>query len=157
MGNKRSLDWNVTISIYEHFCEKLLVTRFHHCYLLRRFSSNELLVDLLGPRRHSEGRLDLFVVFTGEPKLNILVTEFRFEESSESSQPICRNSRKDPRWIVKTKLQDILYIYFFFYRNMGFPPKLGILTSKYLVPIETKPTFRFQEPFQWLWPLLGIL
>ncbi len=57
-------------------------------YLLRRFCFDELLINLLGSWGHSEWRLDLLVVLTGEPELNILIAVFGFEKVAKSSQSI---------------------------------------------------------------------
>lgn len=46
--------------------------------LFWRFCFNELLINLLGLWGHPKWRLDLFVVLTGQPELNILIAIFRF-------------------------------------------------------------------------------
>lgn len=58
--------------------------------LFRRFCFNELLINLLGSWGHSEWRLDLFVVLTREPELNVLVAVFGLEKVAKSSQSIFR-------------------------------------------------------------------
>lgn len=57
-------------------------------YLFRRFCFDELLINLLGSWGHSEWRLNLLVVLTGEPELNILIAVFGFEKVAKSSQSI---------------------------------------------------------------------
>lgn len=57
-------------------------------YLFGRFRLDELLVDFLGPRRHSERGLDSLVVLAGEPELDVLVAVLRFQEAAKSRQPI---------------------------------------------------------------------
>lgn len=63
-------------------------------YLFGRFCFDELLINLLGSRGHSEWWFDLLVILTGEPELDILVAVFRFEKASKSSQSIWGNTKQ---------------------------------------------------------------
>lgn len=57
-------------------------------YLSWCLDINELLEDLVGFRHKLGGALDFFVLFTGHPKLDILVTELCLEKCAERRQPI---------------------------------------------------------------------
>lgn len=49
-------------------------------YLSHGLSLNVPFEDLFGPGGHSEGRLDLLIVLTHEPKLNVFVAELGLQE-----------------------------------------------------------------------------
>lgn len=49
---------------------------------------DEVLIDLLGLGGHLHGVLDLLEVLAGCPELNVLITELRLQEATESSHTI---------------------------------------------------------------------
>lgn len=57
-------------------------------YLSGSVSLDVAFEDLPGPGRHPEGRPDLLVILTHQPKLNVLVAELRLEEGLEHLYPI---------------------------------------------------------------------
>lgn len=55
-------------------------TSKHYTYLSRCFSLNVAFEDLFGPGGHLEGGLNLFVVLTHQPELNVLIAELRLQK-----------------------------------------------------------------------------
>lgn len=84
-------------------------------YLFRRFCFDKLLINLLGSWRHSEWRLNLLVVLTGEPELNILIAVFRFQKVAKSGQPIWgkhkKHSQRELQTTLLVSLKKDIYIY----------------------------------------------
>lgn len=66
-------------------CAHPSATRTH---LLRSLRLDEFLIDLLCPLCHLSRRLDLLVVLTGKPELEVLLTELRLQETFEIGKGI---------------------------------------------------------------------
>lgn len=78
--NMTQTDEYLTISRSGKYCEQQLEKHLHcknvRAHLSWSLSLNVAFVDLFGPGRHPEGGLDLLVVLTHQPKLNVFITEF---------------------------------------------------------------------------------
>lgn len=57
-------------------------------YLSGSVSLDVAFEDLSGPGGHPEGRPDLLIILTHQPKLNVLIAELRLEEGLEYLYPI---------------------------------------------------------------------
>lgn len=57
--------------------------------LFRCLHLDELLINFLGLLSHLGGGLDFLVFFTGNPELNVFLTELGSKEAPESGKPIC--------------------------------------------------------------------
>lgn len=59
-----------------------------HAHLSWRLSINELFIDLVCFGNQLSGALGLLVLFTGHPKLDVLIAELALEERAEGGQAI---------------------------------------------------------------------